>query len=476
MPRTTKSRRIDRRFVKRALREMATVERVGAHAATVTGTRLRARFIHAFRYGQPFNLRGLLYEIQPTLARGMLIAYLYGKRRAWLSVPKGLSLAIPRGYDKALEFLQRRLEIPVSELDTLADKFDASALRVLDGTSARVEQRLQEAVLQTVQEGLHVKGGVKVLRQTFDDLGLTPKNSYTLENIFRTQTQLAYSAGRATVESTPEYRELLWGYRYSTVGDDRVRETHAEMEGATALADDLVWERWRPPNGWGCRCQLIPLFDEAEVYVPTGVEPDEGFGFNPAMLLGLGSSVELAFDPNQPREPAGSEIGGRWTDMGGAVRQHLGMIKKMTNAQKPSDFAHGSLESLVLKEGRSFELGPLPEGVRYGKEKECFKTAFNLAESNPDRYVYVEGFATTKVVPSLPIWHAWVANKTTGKVIDNTWKDGVEYFGIPMKWDFVRKAVHESETYGVFSDFSKTRISSLKHGMRPEDMETLSSS
>jgi SPP1 gp7 family putative phage head morphogenesis protein len=51
---------------------------------------------------------------------------------------------------------------------------------------------------------------------------------------------------------------------YSTAGDDRVRPTHAELEGLTLSASSPVWKSIYPPNDWGCRCTVVPG-DESKV-------------------------------------------------------------------------------------------------------------------------------------------------------------------------------------------------------------------
>lgn len=45
--------------------------------------------------------------------------------------------------------------------------------------------------------------------------------------------------------------------RYDTAGDERVRPAHAEIEGVTLPIDDPFWQIHYPPNGWGCRCDVI---------------------------------------------------------------------------------------------------------------------------------------------------------------------------------------------------------------------------
>lgn len=43
---------------------------------------------------------------------------------------------------------------------------------------------------------------------------------------------------------------------YQTVGDKRVRDSHAVLNGVTRKVDDGFWKSYYPPNGWGCRCDV----------------------------------------------------------------------------------------------------------------------------------------------------------------------------------------------------------------------------
>lgn len=66
--------------------------------------------------------------------------------------------------------------------------------------------------------------------------------------------------------------------RYDTVGDDRVRQAHRELEGVTKPIDDSFWDTWYPPNGWNCRCDVQQVQDgkvtpSEKINTPTDV-PD----------------------------------------------------------------------------------------------------------------------------------------------------------------------------------------------------------
>ena len=58
------------------------------------------------------------------------------------------------------------------------------------------------------------------------------------------------------IESEQEIFPIL---RYVTVGDDRVRPSHRDLDGLTRPVNDPIWDRIAPQNGWRCRCTLTQL-------------------------------------------------------------------------------------------------------------------------------------------------------------------------------------------------------------------------
>lgn len=47
--------------------------------------------------------------------------------------------------------------------------------------------------------------------------------------------------------------------QYRTAQDDRVRDDHALMDGITLPPSDPFWDKYYPPNGWGCRCTAVQV-------------------------------------------------------------------------------------------------------------------------------------------------------------------------------------------------------------------------
>lgn len=100
-------------------------------------------------------------------------------------------------------------------------------------------------------------------------------------------------------------------WRYETVGDDRVRDAHANLDGKVFRLDDAEALRFYPPNGFNCRCEAIPT-DEGD---PETIEDainavggeqwatmlKKGFDHNPGDTLKVfqrGMEYLQGFDPN----------------------------------------------------------------------------------------------------------------------------------------------------------------------------------
>ena len=291
-------------------RDRAAVESLGIPVASKLGWDLRRGVMKAYRYDRrgwadirDTVVRPMIRRLQPLLVAGMMAAHLRGRRRAIAaSRPGRRAVEFRRAseygnvYDAAIETLRKRLGLSLDEQNRLETEYSASAIRVLKDTTEAIEKKLEAAILETTAAGEHVREGVKALGAAFDAAGITPENSFTLEALFRTQTQTAYGAGRWQASQAPEIQEILWGYKYVTVGDDRVRPEHAGLEGVTAPKDDPIWKRIWPPNGYACRCSTIEIFEKRKIRLPPAVVeingkeytpgPDKGFAYNAGVIFG----------------------------------------------------------------------------------------------------------------------------------------------------------------------------------------------
>jgi len=282
---------------------------IGVTAGGSIGLRVRVAAIRAFRqYRDPQAVadavRGLVDLTVPIVAQSMSAAYLTGIRRSHTEAARAagvrsvdelrLDLA---PYSSALNFLQGRLDLSNDALASLTRAFGDEAVNVTRNFSAAVEDKVANAVRESIAAGEHVGAGVARMRAAFEAAGVTNQKSYAIETLFRTQNSLAYSAGQSHANSDPAIDEILWGYEYATVEDDRVRANHAALDGVRLPKDDPRWATITPPCGFNCRCTRLEIFHgdaEARTVAPRvknidGINaapvPDEGWDFDPGQLF-----------------------------------------------------------------------------------------------------------------------------------------------------------------------------------------------
>lgn len=324
----------------------------GIPVALRTTLRLMQRVLNGYGRGER-RFRHIIDRYLEDFARslndGMATGYLMGARRA--VIHSGLKLQQQGEYDEALRFLQRRLNLDTADMDEVDAFYRAPALRVVDTVANSVDQALQRTIVRITQEGLHVREGKARLAQAFEKLGLTPKHRGTLEAVYRTQTQLSYSAGQWAYNQQPEIQEILWGYRYSAVGDERTREEHAMLDGTTLPKDDPRWASIFPPNGWN---SLLPGTQIAGDVLSASKAEYAG----PIVEIETGQGSRLALTINHPVLTQRGFVAAHELRKGDDLFQYLPEIDRFTKAVRENGVA------LPKMFGRAVDDEDAPPGIQ----------------------------------------------------------------------------------------------------------------
>jgi SPP1 gp7 family putative phage head morphogenesis protein len=121
---------------------------------------------------------------------------------------------------------------------------------------------MERDAVQAVKDALGqmLEGGetLKDFQEQFADLIASQGwRGDRIETIFRNNVQSAYMAGRYAKMQEVEKARPYW--QYITVGDERVRPSHAVLNGLVFHADHEFWAENYPPNGHKCRCGVRSL-------------------------------------------------------------------------------------------------------------------------------------------------------------------------------------------------------------------------
>lgn len=279
---------MDKAFLRGYVTDLAIAERAMMPELLRVISKMRAHILREVEKHSAFGSvpqYALVYtDLKRVIADGMIYAHLLGDKRVRAQSRKATrGRAREVSLDLTAKIKGTFKEANQATIEYLRNLYDSKAFDIAQGLSEYADIRLRETIADAIKEGKHLKGIMDDLRATFDDLGLTDVSKRSIETIARTQTQLAFNAGKWNAEQDPDIAEVLWGYTYTTVGDDRVRPEHELLDNVTLPKEDSFWRANYPPNGWNCRCQVIPLFDkERSIKAPAEyLGPDKDFNFNP---------------------------------------------------------------------------------------------------------------------------------------------------------------------------------------------------
>lgn len=297
------------------------------------GVTLRSSVVRLFRQGQPVDqaIAEATEKMGATLLDAMVAGHLQGRLDELVTAAEaGATLDRRRRLDRledAGRFLTARLVLTDAEVVALNGTYNGEALNVANGFGAEVNRVVSQEIADSIAAGEHINVGTKRLRSAFGRLGIPSADTpgHLIETIYRTQTQMAYSAGSWNADQDPAVQEILWGYEYVTVGDNRVRPNHAALDGVKLPKEDPQWESIQPPNGFNCRCTTVsvfktdtkrvvdvkatatvPLDEGGTVTVVPG--PDDGWDFNPGLVF----RDALSVGGGRLRGSIPQQIKGRW--------------------------------------------------------------------------------------------------------------------------------------------------------------------
>ena len=264
--------------------------RPAIRAASGTARRIRAELVRGFLAGREINLRDLDALREPLSS--LLVASHLHSRLAAQRVARGREIRFDRLTDQYATTIDRiagQLEANPQAVRDLAAQYDEQARKTIDTLAQSLRGGMGEASAEAVRQGLTTRSALGVIRAKLDALGLNPASPRIIETIYRTQSAVAFSAGQWNGNQDPAIDDILWGYEYTTVGDDRVRPGHAALDGTRAPKDDPIWRTIFPPCGWNCRCSVIEIFEGDSLTrrkAPLeGGQADAGWGFNPGEVF-----------------------------------------------------------------------------------------------------------------------------------------------------------------------------------------------
>lgn len=205
----------------------------------------------------------------------------------------------PVPYEEAARIVAEKQIMSKEAFDALCDELKARAFTVAGLEDLRMVQEIRDAIAEIPMGA----AWEDVKRQVADKLeqgGFSEKAAdYRATLLLRHHGFAAYAQ-----EKYRELREMQDAFpywKYQTMGDEKVRSSHAALDGLILPADDPFWRDHFPPWEWNCRCLVVGVTQEEYDAAATAgpglpTDPDEraaGWKLPPAALDRLHSSGQL---------------------------------------------------------------------------------------------------------------------------------------------------------------------------------------
>ncbi len=172
--------------------------------------------------------------------------------------PRPTFLELP--FAEAVQFFEQRFADPARALEVIRVYRDRA-----DDASKRTLTKIAKAMIKQLTRTLAEGGTLDEFTEKFEGRGFD--NSY-LENVYRTNIQTAYGAGR--VREIEASADVIPFVEYVAVMDgERTRIEHQELDGKVWKTSDQAWKQFAPPCGFQCRCSTVTReegdFDPAQL-------------------------------------------------------------------------------------------------------------------------------------------------------------------------------------------------------------------
>lgn len=161
-------------------------------------------------------------------------------------------------YEKTVKNLEDALLDGFGTEKTEASLYNELRTNIYKFSAAKTYQQVRDVHEILVKYHERKDIFLKKAGQLFDDYNKTWLNT-------EFDTALSSGIGARNWKKIEAQKNALPFLEYHTVGDSRVRPTHAALDGITRKVGDSFWDTYYPPNGWECRCTVLQHADVAQV-------------------------------------------------------------------------------------------------------------------------------------------------------------------------------------------------------------------
>lgn len=199
--------------------------------------------------------------------------------------------ADPLKFEEAVQWFRNRVPVTDTEFKDLSEAARRRAFMVSGVAQLDLTNDVFTALEQAVSEGTDFAEWKKEVGEKLQNAwGDSVKNpAWRLENIYRTNVQSAYAAGRYKQQTDPDVIKARPFWLYDSVLDSRTSTICRNLNGTLLPADDPFWQTRYPPNHFGGCRSGVRSFTRKQTERrgvtenPTTQEPDVAFRHVPSL-------------------------------------------------------------------------------------------------------------------------------------------------------------------------------------------------
>lgn len=160
---------------------------------------------------------------------------------------------------EAIDYFRRKKILTKKQFEKLSREAKAGAFTVSEIYKQDILEAFHNEIADALETGQTQKFVTDKFKRILSGAGHKMLGDFHLENVFRTNMQMAYGVGRR--QAMEDAAEDLPFWEYVAVSDDRTRPTHRALDGIVFPANHPFWDEHYPPWGFACRCSVIASFD-----------------------------------------------------------------------------------------------------------------------------------------------------------------------------------------------------------------------
>jgi SPP1 gp7 family putative phage head morphogenesis protein len=197
-------------------------------------------------------------------------------------------------FKAAAKHFAKKVPLTREQFDLLAAWAKTRAFTVATVTKARVLEDLHDGLQKALEQGLTFGDFNELLDDVMGARGWAGVKPWHAENVFRTNLQSAYGAGRWKQQQAQ--RDDFPFLQLHEVDDDRTRDSHHAVDGTVKPVGDRWWLTHYPPWAFMCRGSVESLTeDEARA---IGISPVNMFEPGPADDDFTSPAASDLYEPN----------------------------------------------------------------------------------------------------------------------------------------------------------------------------------